>query len=100
MTREIVRNLLPRRLLELRRRLYWWRYGRPRPRRARRAAERLLRRGGPIFLELGSGPREEMRGWTSVDLNVGADIQHDLTTPLPLPDDSVDAIYSSHVLEH
>jgi predicted SAM-dependent methyltransferase len=86
--------------LALRRRLYWWWYGRPRPRRARRAAERLLARGGPIRLELGSGPRVGMEGWISVDLNVSADIQHDLTKPLPLPDESVDAIYSSHMLEH
>jgi predicted SAM-dependent methyltransferase len=41
-----------------------------------------------------------MEGWTSVDLNLAADIQHDLSKPLPLPDESVDAIYSSHMLEH
>jgi hypothetical protein len=40
-------------------------------------------------------------GWTCLDILPGADILHDLTCdPIPLKDDSVEAIYCSHVLEH
>lgn len=52
-----------------------------------------------IKLNLGSGPREGVNGWTNVDL-FGADINHDLKNGLPLGDDSVDMVYSSHVFEH
>jgi len=40
--------------------------------------------------------------WVNIDLNpnVKADIYHDLHTPLPFDDLSVDHIYASHVLEH
>jgi predicted SAM-dependent methyltransferase len=82
------------------RKLYWWNASRIRPGRARRKAQRLLASGNPIKLELGSGPREEMEGWISVDIGVSADIQLDLRKPLPFPADSVDAVYSSHMLEH
>ena len=80
------------------RKLYWWNAGRIPPFRGRKAAERILAAGKPIKLEIGSGPR--LPDWTSLDLNVSADIQHDLTRPLPFPDASVDEVYSSHVLEH
>jgi predicted SAM-dependent methyltransferase len=80
------------------RKLYWWNARRVPPSRGRKAAERILATGQPIKLEIGSGPR--LAGWTSLDLNVSADIQHDLTRPLPFPYGSVDEIYSSHVLEH
>ena len=33
-------------------------------------------------------------------MNRGADIIHDLRKGLPLPENSVDKIYASHVLEH
>jgi predicted SAM-dependent methyltransferase len=41
-----------------------------------------------------------MSAWTSIDLCTGADMQLDLREPLPFPDSCVEAIYSSHVLEH
>lgn len=53
-----------------------------------------------LQLELGAGPRKGSNGWTTVDLNLGADVPWDLRRPLPLPDASVDTIYSSHMLEH
>ena len=41
------------------------------------------------------------RGWTCVDLLAGADVQQDIsTTPLPWDENTVDAVYCSHVLEH
>jgi predicted SAM-dependent methyltransferase len=41
-----------------------------------------------------------MDGWISVDMHPESDIQRDLKRKLPFPDNSVDKIYSSHVLEH
>lgn len=52
-----------------------------------------------VFLELGSGAKKGSNGWTTVDV-YGADITHDLRQGIPLPDDSVDRIYTSHMLEH
>ena len=52
-----------------------------------------------VFLELGSGPKKGLNGWTTVDL-IGADITHDLQKGIPLPDSSVDRIYTSHMFEH
>jgi ubiquinone/menaquinone biosynthesis C-methylase UbiE len=53
-------------------------------------------------LEIGGG-NDFARGdgWTNMDQLPGADIQHDLNVrPWPLSDDSVDAIYTSHCIEH
>jgi predicted SAM-dependent methyltransferase len=52
-----------------------------------------------IKLELGSGSIKGKNGWTTVDID-GADINWDLKWGIPLPNDSVDKIYSSHLLEH
>jgi SAM-dependent methyltransferase len=55
----------------------------------------------PLRLNLGSGP-QGYSGYLNVDFDPrdNPDILHDLTQPLPLPDDSVDAIFLSHVIEH
>lgn len=52
-----------------------------------------------IKLELGSGTKKGLNGWTTVDRN-GADISWDLGKGFPLPNDCVTKIYSSHLLEH
>ena len=52
-----------------------------------------------VWLELGSGAKKGADGWTTVDL-LGADISHDLRKGIPLPDKSVDRIYTSHMFEH
>ena len=52
-----------------------------------------------IMLELGSGPKKGTNGWTTVDLS-GADINWDLRKGIPLKNNSVAKIYSSHLLEH
>lgn len=52
-------------------------------------------------LELGGGSYARGAGWVNLDKCDGADIRHDLdSTPWPLGDDSVSAVYSSHCLEH
>jgi len=65
-----------------------------------RTIETLLESPAPIKLELGAGENREIPGWTYADLNENCDLTLDLTQPLPFPDNSVDMIYSSHLLEH
>lgn len=59
----------------------------------------LLSKNNNIYIELGSGPRKGKGGWTTIDMH-GADIIHDLRSGIPLADQSVEKIYSSHFLEH
>lgn len=60
---------------------------------------RKLRSNSVIKLELGAGFKKGTNGWTTVAFD-GADINYDLRKGIPLPDNSVDIIYSSHMLEH
>ena len=68
--------------------------------RTRRKVARLLSARAQIKLEIGAGGLAGEGGWTTLDLSSGADLFWDLRKPLPFPDDSVAAVYSSHVLEH
>lgn len=72
------------------------------------ARGRLLRRGAqqafrrqprPLQLCLGSG-RAPIPGWTNVDYYFPADVRLDLRYGIPVPDDSVELIYSEHLFEH
>jgi predicted SAM-dependent methyltransferase len=58
-----------------------------------------MKKQGRIWLELGSGPKRGNNGWTTIDIS-GADISHDLRLGIPLPDQTVDRIYTSHMFEH
>lgn len=60
---------------------------------------RALRKKTNVKLDLGSGARRGANGWTTVDVG-GADISWDLRHGIPMPDASVDALYSSHLFEH
>jgi predicted SAM-dependent methyltransferase len=82
------------------RRYYWWNKTRISPSRNRKAVGKLLGSGRPIQLELGSWRRPGREDWTFSDLGGNGDIQLDLTQPIPLPNDCVSRIYSSHLLEH
>ncbi len=62
--------------------------------------EELMRSASPIKLELGAGENRGIDGWTYADVNENCDLTLDLTRPFPFPDSSVQAIYSSHLLEH
>jgi predicted SAM-dependent methyltransferase len=61
--------------------------------------KKILAVQAPLRLELGAGERK-MPGWFGVDLSETSEIQLDLRRPLPIPENRVDAIYSSHFLEH
>jgi predicted SAM-dependent methyltransferase len=54
--------------------------------------------GHPVQIELGSNIKRE--GWITIDISDGADINIDLTLPIPLNDKMIDIIYTSHLLEH
>ena len=58
-----------------------------------------LAQSDQIKLELGSGRKSGKDGWTTVDEG-GADINYDLRKGIPLKDESVHAIYTSHMFEH
>lgn len=58
-----------------------------------------LAKNKEIKLNLGSGAIRGHDGWVTIDL-WGADINHNLANGIPLPNDSVDLIYTSHLFEH
>lgn len=60
----------------------------------------LLSNSLPIKLELGAGENRGIEGWTYADFNESCDLTLDLSQPFLLPDNCVQKIYSSHLLEH
>jgi len=60
---------------------------------------RKLKYQRSIMLEIGAGEKSGKQGWTTVDLR-GSDIAHDLRRGIPLPNNTVDKIYTSHLFEH
>ena len=60
-------------------------------------------REGNIRVHLGPGQSNYLEEWINIDANIfsgKADVWADLRNSLPLHDDSVDAVYSHHVIEH
>ena len=60
----------------------------------------LIKSRKSIKLEIGAGRRKGKDGWITLDMNDGCDLNWDLNYGIPFPDNSIDIIYSSHVLEH
>ena len=54
---------------------------------------------GPHILNLGGGSVLFER-WLTADVDPRSDVYVDVTRPLPLPDTSVDVVYSEEVIEH
>ena len=66
---------------------------------------RLFRspRGGRVRVHIGPGQNKYLSGWINVDANMftgKCDVWADLRNPLPFRNDSCDAFYSHHVVEH
>ena len=59
-----------------------------------------VRQNGTVNLEIGSGEKKGGDNCITLDLNNKCDLYWDLLLPLPFPQNSIDMIYSSHVLEH
>jgi predicted SAM-dependent methyltransferase len=60
-------------------------------------------RRGPIRVHLGPGQDKYIPGWVNVDANMftgKCDVWADLRNPLPFHDNTVEAMYSHHVIEH
>lgn len=60
---------------------------------------RWLLSSGPHILNLGGGGVLSDR-WLTADVTPRADVFMDITKPLPVPDMTVDAVYSEEVIEH
>ena len=72
-----------------------------RRRRSSRAEIRqLVNSQEPLLLDIGGGGRPGRNGWITVDTAQGCDLYWDLREGIPFADATVDAIYSSHLLEH
>ena len=59
----------------------------------------LKKNGRRVNLELGE-TRHRLAEWITIDIAKGADLILDLNNPLPFPDNCIDQIYCSHLLEH
>jgi predicted SAM-dependent methyltransferase len=59
----------------------------------------LVNSGGEIKVEIGAFNKRD-NGWITLDNNNNCDISWDLRNGIPFPDQSLSAIYSSHLFEH
>ncbi len=68
--------------------------------KTQKSVHNLLHSKEKINLEIGAGCKKGTNQWTTLDWNHECDLYWDLNFSLPFPDNSVNKIYSSHVLEH
>ena len=70
---------------------------------ARHRALPMLAKNAKNLVHLGPGQEKYLHGWINVDANLISskpDVWADLRFKLPFPGNSVDVIYSHHVIEH
>jgi predicted SAM-dependent methyltransferase len=67
--------------------------------RSRKLLDEIATRS-PLTLDLGGGYRKGSNGWITVDVSHECDLYWDLRYGIPFGDNSVDALYSSHLFEH
>lgn len=73
---------------------------RRRMRKSRPVIDSLASGSTPIKLDIGGGYRKGARGWKTIDISHECDIYWDLREGIPFKDNSVEAVYSSHLFEH
>lgn len=71
-----------------------------RTRRSRPLIKQMAASGQPIKLDIGGGYRNGTNGWTTVDISHECDLYWDLRRGIPFADNTVEAVYSSHLFEH
>lgn len=65
---------------------------------SKRKIKGILKKEKELHIELGAD--KGRKGWYTFDISGKADLYWDLTFGIPLPNNSVSKIYSSHFLEH
>jgi len=65
----------------------------------RKKVESILATTSPVRLDIGAGDINRP-GWVTLDITDNCDLFWDLRKGIPFPDNSVDFVYSSHLLEH
>lgn len=60
----------------------------------------IFKRNKVNSLEIGLGESKKKKGFITSDLNLKTDFPYDLRLGLPFPNESIDLVYSEHVLEH
>ena len=64
-----------------------------------RRLRRLAGAQSSVRLHLGCGPRL-LPGWINIDIGIRADVTLDLRKKIPLPDESVDYVFTEDFIEH
>lgn len=68
-----------------------------------RVVDRFFKQQGPKYLNLGSGPRGKVdSSWLNIDGYPDKNVHYfcDFSRPMPVPDESLDGIFTEHVVEH
>lgn len=69
-------------------------------RNALKTVNKILANQKEVRLEIGAFNKKGTNGWTTLDRTSDCDIEWNLNDGIPFPDNTISAIYSSHVFEH
>ena len=97
--KKIIRKVTPEYIWELRNKIFHKKNLRNFHKKNLEAINEISKRE-TIFLELGASDIKREDFWVTSDISRKSDIYLDLLKPFPFPNNSIDKIYSSHVLEH
>jgi predicted SAM-dependent methyltransferase len=100
MLKQTFKNIIPQYILTGIKEAKWEKLQHQKLEIGKKQAELLLKENQDIKIDIGSGARKGNNGWTTVDICEGCDLFWNILLPFPFPDNSINQIYSSHVLEH